>query len=43
MNEAYKTHLQNNRKEHIKTKLSDPNTNNIRAFYKTVQMFVDNQ
>ena len=28
-NKAYKTHLQNNKKENIKTKLSDPTTNNV--------------
>ena len=43
INKAYKTYLQNNKKEHIKVKLSDANTNNIRAFYKTVKMLEDNQ
>ena len=43
INKAYKTYLQNNKKEHIKAKLSNPNTNNIRAFYKTIKRLVDNQ
>ena len=43
INKAHNTNLQNNKKEHIKAKLSDPKTNNIRAFYKTVNMLVKNQ
>ena len=41
-NKAYKTHLQNKKGTH-KAILSDPNTNNIRAFYKSVKMLVGNQ
>ena len=41
---AYKIHLKNNKKEHLKVKLLDSKTNNTRrAFCKTVKMFLYNQ